>query len=352
MKSESQLRVLGPFAALALAVAAPATAQDLQILHDGVGCVVAGQYPRFDARFEPPASVGRARIHFRSPGSPVWYYVDMAPSGDVYVGVLPKPQPSLKRFAYYVEVAGTSLQTSRTRDYEPVVVGGALECDPKAALAQISSVGPAVVGAPAGAPAAPPGFSPLATPGVATSTAAAGAAAGGGLSTAAIAGIVAGGAAAVGGAVAVAGSKDSGESTGGSSPPASSAPPAAGGTAGGGGGGRAPQTVNLALSNNCTLYGGTAIYAGDTVVISRGMCPWKSAEEARAGMAGQTVTLTVDGVPLQPVRYSIGDPHGIYDIYCASGQADWKATAGHHVAAGVFSLPGSPVDSCPFDVAP
>ena len=339
------------FAALALALAAPTTAQDLQILHDGVGCVVAGQYPRFDARFEPPASVGRARIHFRSTGSPVWYYVDMAPSGDVYVGVLPKPQPSLKRFAYYVEVAGTSLQTSRTRDYEPVVVGGALECNPKAALAQISAAGPAVVGAPAGAPAAPPGFSPLATPGAATSTAAAGAAAGGGLSTAAIAGIVAGGAAAVGGAVAVAGSKDSGESTGRSSPPASSTPPAAGGTAGGGGG-RAPQTVSLALSADCSMGGVTTIYAGDTVMIARGMCPWKSREEAQAGMAGQTVTITVDGVPLQPVRYSIGDPHGIYDIYCASGQADWKATPGHHVAAGVFSLPGSPVHTCTVDVLP
>jgi hypothetical protein len=351
MKSESQLRVLGPFAALALAVAAPATAQDLQILHDGVGCVVAGQYPRFDARFEPPASVGRARIHFRSPGSPVWYYVDMAPSGDVYVGVLPKPQPSLKRFAYYVEVAGTSLQTSRTRDYEPVVVGGALECDPKAALAQISSVGPAVVGAPAGAPAAPPGFSPLATPGVATSTAAAGAAAGGGLSTAAIAGIVAGGAAAVGGAVAVAGSKDSGESTGGSSPPASSAPPAAGGTAGGGGG-RAPQTVQLALSADCSMGGATTIYAGDTVVIARGMCAWETAAAAQAEMAGQTATITVDGVPLQPVRYSIAYPHESKPLYCAAAQADWKATPGHHVAAGVFSLAGSPVHTCTIDVAP
>lgn len=335
---------------LAMSLGAACAAQTLRIQHDGVGCVVAGQYPRLEARVEPAASVGRARIQFRSEGSPVWYFVDMARSGESFVGTLPKPRPSLKRFAYYIEVAGTQLETVRTGDFTPVVVSGAAECDPKATLAGAAAAGPSAIGAPAGAPAAPPGFAPLAAQGAAASTAAAGAAAGGGISTAAIVGIVAGGAAAVGGAVAVASSKDSGEDKSGSSPPPSSTPPPAGGSTGGGSG-RLPQTVQLALSNDCNMGGATAIYSGDTVVIARGMCAWKTSAEAQSEMAGQTATLTVDGAPLQPVRYNIGylETNG---YYCAAAQADWKATAGRHVAAGVFSLPGSPVHSCPIEVSP
>jgi hypothetical protein len=333
---------------LAVSLGTAGAAQTLRIEHDGVGCVVAGQYPRLEARVEPAASVGRARVQFRSEGSPVWYFVDMALSGESYVGTLPKPRPSLKRFAYYIEVAGTQLETVRTGDFTPVVVSGAAECDPKAALAGVATAGPSAVGAPVGAPPVPPGFAPLGVPVAAGSSAAAGAAAGGGISTAAIVGIVAGGAAAVGGAVAVASSKDSGGDKGGSSPPPTSAPPAAGGTTGGG---RSAQTVTLGLSDNCSMGGVPAIYAGDTVVVVRGMCAWKTAVEAQSEMAGQTATLTVDGAPLQPVRYNIGylETNG---YYCAAAQADWKATAGHHVAAGVFSLPGSPVHSCPIEVSP
>jgi hypothetical protein len=110
--------------------------------------------------------------------------------------------------------------------------------------------------------------------------------------------------------------------------------------------------VQLALSADCNMGGVTAIYAGDTVVIARGMCAWDTAAAAQTEMAGQTATITVDGAPLQPVRYSIGYPHESRPLFCAAAQADWKATAGRHVAAGVFSLPGSPVHTCTMDVLP
>ena len=87
-----------------LLVPALAFGQAVNIDHTGVGCVVAGKFPRFDARLDPAASVARARLHFRPEGGPHWYFVDMKSEAGLFRGILPKPQSTLHRFSYYIDV--------------------------------------------------------------------------------------------------------------------------------------------------------------------------------------------------------------------------------------------------------
>jgi hypothetical protein len=329
----------------------PAAGQGPQIAHDAVGCVVAGQFPRFEARIEAAGGVGRARVLFRADGSSAWYFVEMKAAAGTWTGVLPKPTPALKRFSYYLEATGTSFEEGRTPEYAPRVVGAASECEPRALVAAVSAVGPALVGAPVGAPAVPVGFTGLGPAPVAGTVATSGSvAAGGGGSTGLVLGLV-GGAAALGGGIAIAaggsGEDGSASSTGSSSTGGSTAAPGTGAATGT----RVPQSLDLALSNNCTLTGGVAIYAGDTVRVARGMCDWTTRAEAQAACAGQTASLTIDGVPLAPVLYFIGYD-GTNGLVCSSAEADWKAAAGRHVAAGIWTLPGSPLHSCAVDVQP
>ena len=65
--------------------------------HKAVGCVVAEQFPRFEARFVPADAIGRARVFFRSEGAPAWYAVQMKPQGDLFTAALPKPKKSLRK---------------------------------------------------------------------------------------------------------------------------------------------------------------------------------------------------------------------------------------------------------------
>jgi hypothetical protein len=333
-------------AGLASQAGVPSVARGLQVTHDGVSCVVAGRYPQIQARVEPAGGAGRVRVHFRAEASAAWYFVEMRTTLDGWVGVLPKPLPSLRRFRYYVEATGTSFESSRTAEHAPRVMGRQAECEARALVAPVSAIGPAFVGVPAGAPPVPVGFAAV-NPATVAAGASGAAASAGGLSGGAIAGIALGGAAVVGGAVALAGGKSGG------SPAASGA--SGGGTSapgGSGGSARVPQALTLALSNNCSLTGGgVTIYAGDTVTVARGMCNWLTLPEAQAATAGQTATITVDGVPLQPVRYLVSFST-VNNLACAVADADWKATAGRHLASGVWTIPGTPVHTCEMSVQP
>ena len=327
-------------------VPASAAGQGIQIVHDGVGCVVAGKFPRLEARIEPAASVGRARVHFRAEGSAAWYFVEMKAIVDAWVGVLPKPNATLTRFSYYLEVTGTRFEESRTAEYAPRVVKARAECEARTLVAAVSAIGPTLIGAPLGGPAMPAGFVSLSPAGATASGVGTAAASGGGSSTGLVLGVVGGALAVGGGVVALTRGGDSGAASAAVAPGGTG-----GGVAGGGSGTRTPQSLILSLSNNCTLYGGVAVYAGDKVDIGRGMCSWNTPAEAQAACAGQTATLTVDGALLPAVRYSIGYDGG-NGFICASADADWTAVAGRHVAAGIWTIPGSPLNSCTMDVQP
>jgi len=167
-------------------------AYSAEIDHKAVGCVVAEQFPRLEARLTPADAVGRARVFFSTGSRPVWYAVAMKRDGEVFAAALPKPKKSLKQFRYYLEVADTAMATSRTEEYATDVVSGPGGCT-KGMMAGVMSVATVLLEVPAGAAAIPVGFSSagVVAAGSTATVAGGGAAAssgGGGLGTGAIVG--------------------------------------------------------------------------------------------------------------------------------------------------------------------
>jgi hypothetical protein len=195
-----------------------AWAQGVGIVHDAPACLLADQFPRFEACVVATSQVARVRINFRAEGTVDWYYVEMVPAGQCFAGVLPKPSAATKRIQYYIDATDEQLSEGRTADFAPQV---AEDCGDLTSAGVVSSASVAV-GAAAGAPAVPPGFAavgvvaaaPAPVPGIvagaegATSAAGEGASAGTATATegaAAGAGKAAGAAAAAGAGAAAAG---------------------------------------------------------------------------------------------------------------------------------------------------
>src|SRR5438552_10891233 len=168
---------------LVLAVGpALAAEQGPAIGHAPVGCVVAGKFPRFEARFDPAATVARALVHFRPEGGTQWYAVAMKRDAQGFAGVLPKPKSSLTAFRYYIDVTDSAFATSRTAEYTTAVVTGPGACRGKVVASALGSAS-VLLEAPAGAPVVPAGFASSGVAGAGAGTAGAGAAgaAGGGI---------------------------------------------------------------------------------------------------------------------------------------------------------------------------
>lgn len=178
--------------------------QAVTIDHKAVACVVAGRFPRLDARLAPAPEVARARVFFHADDDARWYYVDMKAEAGAFHGVLPAPLKSTKRIHYYIETTDKSVAQARTQEYAATVVPDAGACGNQGMVAAIAVASKVMVGAPAGAAAAPAGFA-------ANTVAVAGGAAGGGIGATAL---VIGGVALAGGAVAVKASQGSQEETG------------------------------------------------------------------------------------------------------------------------------------------
>lgn len=136
-----------------------ASAAGPAIDHKPVECIVAGQFPRLDACFEPQGELSRARVHFRAHDTTHWYFVDMAAAGGCRSVLLPKPLPSTRAIDYYVTALGRSFDETRTSDYTPRVVAREGDCDRDLLVAAGVGAGTVLLGAVAGAAATPPGFS-------------------------------------------------------------------------------------------------------------------------------------------------------------------------------------------------
>ena len=172
---------------LLLCVPATAPAQGTAIEHSGVACVVAGQFPRIDARIGQADQVARVRAFFHADDDSRWYFVEMKAVEGVFQGVLPKPLNTTKRLHYYIEATDKAVAQNRTQEYSAEVVADASTCSKKDAVAAVAIATKIAVAAPSGASAVPAGF---ATSSVATA---------GGIGTAAL---VIGGIAVAGGAAA------------------------------------------------------------------------------------------------------------------------------------------------------
>jgi hypothetical protein len=167
----------------------------LTVQHDGVGCVLAENHPRLEARITPEAEVARARVFFRAAGTPHWYSIEMTRQAGSWTGVLPKPRASTERIEYYLEATDKVFVPARTAERIAAVVQGPAACQKDVVMAASTPAARVVVTAAAGAPAVPAGFlnAGLLVAG------------GGGVSAGLIAGVIGGGAALGGGAVVAAG---------------------------------------------------------------------------------------------------------------------------------------------------
>lgn len=208
-----------------LVLLAPAAAGAAVVIdHQTVSCVVAEQYPRFEARFEPGDHVSRALVYFRAEGTQGWYSVMMQGDAGVFAGTLPKPKKTLKRMDYYIEVTDSAFASARTPEHSPEVVASASECKDRLLAAALPSAS-VVLNAPAGAPLVPAGFSEASVVAAGAPSTPVTTAGGGGIGTTAL---VVGGVVAAGAVVAVAahggGGGGGGGGTGGSNGTGGSAP--------------------------------------------------------------------------------------------------------------------------------
>ncbi|HKC13926.1 MAG TPA: hypothetical protein VKI41_18015, partial [Vicinamibacteria bacterium] len=87
--------------------AALAAGGSLQIIPEGIDCVLADRFPRIEAFVTPTDQVSLARVLFRSKDSEGWYWVRMDREADRFVAVLPKPTKGLKDFRYYIDATDT-----------------------------------------------------------------------------------------------------------------------------------------------------------------------------------------------------------------------------------------------------
>jgi hypothetical protein len=129
------------------------------ILHDPIGCMIAGQFPLVNARLEPASSIARARVYFRSAQSPNWYYVEMASAeGGGFSGKLPRPRLEASPVTYYIQAATPDFGDAQTGEISSIVVSDAGECEDKV-LAPLGPPGEVTVfSATTGAAMAPAGF--------------------------------------------------------------------------------------------------------------------------------------------------------------------------------------------------
>jgi hypothetical protein len=130
-----------------------------QILHEPVGCFIAGEFPLLDADIRPPESVARARAYFKSVRSDDYVYVEGTASEGRFVWKLPRPTLAASPITYYLWVATTELDESRLPEIEVIVVNEPSECPADRKIAAIGPPGEVTVyAATSGSLITPAGF--------------------------------------------------------------------------------------------------------------------------------------------------------------------------------------------------
>jgi hypothetical protein len=130
-----------------------------QIVHDPVGCFIAGQFPLLDGAIEPMAEVARARAYFKGSRGDDYFYVEGASAEGRFSWKLPKPTLAASPITYYLWAATTDLDESRTPEIEAIVVNEPDECPPDRKLAAIGPPGEVTIfSAASGTVMTPAGF--------------------------------------------------------------------------------------------------------------------------------------------------------------------------------------------------
>jgi hypothetical protein len=122
-----------PDAAPQEAAAPAAAAAGTTIQHDAIRCFVEGEFPMVPARLEPADQIARGRVYFHAVQSDAFYYVEMTPSEEGFVGKLPKPMLEASPITYYVEGMSMEFGEARTPEIEALVVKDKEECEGRVA---------------------------------------------------------------------------------------------------------------------------------------------------------------------------------------------------------------------------
>jgi hypothetical protein len=147
---------------LALSWAVPRAASPQiapRILHEGLGCILAGQHAVIEALVEPTDDLVTVKVYFRAEIYPAFFFVEAVRSADRYRAVLPRPTRDVPSVVYYLEAVDSGFNSFRTEEFRPPVVLDAADCDEDGAT-PVYADGPAAitVGATTAGPSFPPGF--------------------------------------------------------------------------------------------------------------------------------------------------------------------------------------------------
>jgi hypothetical protein len=133
--------------------------------HKAVGCVIAGQYPKFVACLSPAADIAKAEVVFNAtvvegvPNPPAHKYtVPFKAEAPCFAAILPKPSKKMKEMVYHVHATDRQFREGQTADNRVRVVADKGGCDKDMPVAGWVPNASVIVGAPVGAPAVPIGF--------------------------------------------------------------------------------------------------------------------------------------------------------------------------------------------------
>ena len=110
-------RLVALVMAVAAATASVAQAQGPTIEHTPIACIVAGHYPKMNACFSPAAEIARARVYFKTPKGPHWYWVKWDPAAPCFTATLLKPSKATTEMLYYVEVQDKDYREGKSDEY-------------------------------------------------------------------------------------------------------------------------------------------------------------------------------------------------------------------------------------------
>ncbi len=107
-------------AAAALAVAVPASADDMPLLeHQPLPCSVAGQPIAICATASDDGQVAKVRAFFRRQGQDFYGFVELSFTGLNHCGTLPAPREGkLRVIEYYLQAVDDQYQPARTSTYQ------------------------------------------------------------------------------------------------------------------------------------------------------------------------------------------------------------------------------------------
>lgn len=176
------------------------------ILHDGLECIPANQYPVVIAGIDSFETVRSAKVYFRSDLFLDFYYVEMEPTEAGFQAILPMPSPETNRVIYYVEAVDVAFNGGRSEEHDPEVTDRCKR-DPAGALVPGSEPSIVIGALAAGASAIPPGFQAAGIAGFITSAGVA-SGMGGGIGATTVVAAAAGAAGITGAVVATGGSEE------------------------------------------------------------------------------------------------------------------------------------------------